>query len=252
VNVLRVEAAVANTEAQLAGIDGQIQKLRAQLAALMGVDSFATPIVPVQQGPLDLPPDPISPPPSIQAATSNLQSTQDKLEAAKRAMYPQLALIGGWNRNAIQWDQEAESTWQLNIVVKLNLWAGGAQTSAIDAAQAASLESHYHLKAAEDNLRAASQGALAQWQAQKAVLAAAESGLRAAAESARIEQDRFKNGLGSATDLIDAEAALASARASVTSALAAWWQADDALRYAYGTAPAAFADSDSTPSSLTL
>ncbi len=250
VSLLRVEAAVANTQAQIAGIEGQMQKLRAQLAALMGVDSFDAPIVSEGSGPHELPADPNRLPPSIQAAISTLQSTQNKLEAAKRAMYPQFSINGGWNHNAIQWDQQAVNTWQLNFGVKLNLWAGGAQKSAIDAAQAASLESHYHLSAAEDNLRAAKLGALALWRAQKAVLAAAEAGLFAATESARIEQDRFRNGLGSATDLIDAEAALANASASVASALAGWWQADDALRYTYGEAPAALSNNASTPASI--
>ncbi len=249
VSLLRVEAAVANIQSQMAGIEGQVQKLRAQLAAMMGVDTFDAPIVSDESGPNELPSDPNRPPPSIQAAISTLQSSQDKLNAAKRAMYPQFSLNGGWNRNSIQWDQQAVNTWQLNFGVKLNLWSGGAQKSAIDAAQAASLESSYHLKAAEDNLHAARLGALAQWRAQKAVWQAAKSGLRAAAESARIEQDRFKNGLGSASDLIDAEAALASARASVAGALAGWWQADDALRYAYGEAPAALHNNDSTPTS---
>lgn len=251
VNLLRVEASLASLNAQMAGIDGQIQKFRSQLAALIGVDRFDAPIELLVKGPSQIPRASKNPPPSILLAMSNVESAQDKVKAAQRAQYPQLSINGGWNRNAVQWNQQPVSTWQVSLGVKLNLWSGGAQKSAIDAAQASQLESSYRLSAAEKNLRAARDGALALWKAQEAAWRAAESGLRAAAESARIEQDRFKNGLGSATDLIDAESALASARANVANALAGWWQADDSLRYAYGEPPAAFRDVHSKFSSTT-
>lgn len=250
VNLLRVQAAAAAVQAQIAGVDGQDRKARAQLAALMGVPEFKAAVTMPDRGPSQLPANPDLPPPAIQAAQTALQASEDKVHAAQRAMLPQLAVTGGWNSNAIQWNTRPADTWQINLGVTLNLWSGGAQKSAIDAAQAKAIQSQQQLKAAQDNLRAARDGAVALWHAQDQSWRAAESGLRAAAESARIEQDRFKNGLGSATDLIDAEAALSSARASVASALSGWWQADDALRYAYGEPPAALQTTDLLSSSI--
>lgn len=238
-NLLRVQAAVAEVQASIANVQGQERRLRAQLAALMGVVDFSAPIEPPVAGPDALPADPNTVPPSMQAAQSAVLSSQAKVTAAQRAQYPQLAVNGGWNHNAIQWDSRAVDTWQVNLVVRLNLWSGGAQRSAIDAAQAAQNEAHQRLQGAQDSLRATREGAAAQWHAQDQACRAAQSGLLSAEESARIEQDRFRIGLGSATDLIDAEAALARARASVAGALSGWWQADDALRYAYGVAPLA-------------
>ncbi|MDY0146541.1 MAG: TolC family protein [Halothiobacillus sp.] len=249
VNLLRVQAAVAAVQAQIAGVDGQDRKARAQLAALMGVPEFKAAVPVPDSGPAQVPANPDLPAPAIQAAQSAFEASQDKVRAAERAMLPQFAVTGGWNHNAVQWNTQPVDTWQINLGVTLNLWSGGAQKSAIDAAQATAIQSQQQLKAAQDNLRAARDGAVALWSAQDQSWHAAESGLRAAAESARIEQDRFKNGLGSATDLIDAEAALAWARASVAGALSGWWQADDALRYAYGEPPAALQAVDSTSSS---
>jgi outer membrane protein TolC len=249
VNLLRVQAAVAAAQAQLASVDGQERKLRAQLAAVMGVPSFNAAVPAPGSGPSHFPANRDLLPPSIQAAQSALQASQDKVRSAQRAMLPQFAATGGWNRNAVHWDNRAIDTWQFNLGVTFNLWSGGAQTAAVDAAQAAVDQAQQQVQAAQDNLRAARDGALALWNSQDQSWRAAESGLGAAAESARIEQDRFKNGLGSATDLIDAEAALASARATVASALVGWWQADDALRYAYGEPPAALHTTNSTASS---
>jgi outer membrane protein TolC len=242
VSLLRVQSAVAETQSALANVEGQQQKLRAQLAALMGADAFAAPVTLPPAGPAALPVDPGTPTPAVLAAQDALAASQAKVRSAQRAQWPQTAITGGWNHNAVQWDQQPVDTWQINLAVRMNLWAGGGQKSAVDVAQATAEEAKDRLSAAEHALRAAREGAVAQWQAQAAALRAAQSGLDAARESARIEQDRFKNGLGSATELTDAEATLARARASVASALANWWQADDALRYAYGEPPLAYAE----------
>ena len=239
VNLLRVQAAVAEVQASIANAQGQEHRLRAQLAALMGVTNFSAPVEPPAAGPARFPADPSTVPPSLRAAQSAVLASQSKLAAAQRAQYPQLAVSGGWNHNAIQWDTRAVDTWQINFGLRLNLWSGGAQRSAVDATQAANNEASQRLRGARDSLRATREGAVAQWHAQDLVCRAARSGLRAAEEAARVERDRFRIGLGSATDLIDAEAALTRARASLAGALSGWWQADDALRYAYGEAPLA-------------
>jgi outer membrane protein TolC len=248
VNLLRVQAAVAAVQAQIAGVGGQERKVRAQLAALMGVPTFEAIVPAPDAGPAHFPRNPNVLPPSIKVAENALLASKDKVRSAQRAMLPQFAATANWNRNAVHWDNRPIDTWQLNLGVTFSLWSGGAQRGAIDAAQAAADQAQQQLRAAQDNLRAARDGAVALWNAQDQSWRAAESGLRAADESARIEQDRFRNGLGSATELVDAEAALASARASVAGALAGWWQADDALRYAYGEAPDALHDTNSIPS----
>jgi len=240
VYLLRVQAAAAEVRASLANVQGQQSKLRAQLAALMGVADFSAPTDTSGAGPSAFAANPNVTPPGVEAAQNALQASQSKVQAAQRAQYPQLVVTGGWNHNAIQWDTRPVDTWQIIVGVRLNLWSGGAQRSAIDAARAAEDEARQRLQGAEDNLRAAREGAMAQWNAQEQAYIAAESGLLAAEEGAHIEQDRFRVGLGSATELIDAEAALARARASVANALSGWWQADDALRYAYGEPPLAF------------
>lgn len=245
-SLLRVQAAVAEVQASKAGVEGLERKQRAQLAALMGAAEFVDPMTTPSAGPAAPPADPGDMPPSLHAAQDALLASQAKLTSAQRAQYPQLSVNGGWNHNAIQWDTRAVDTWQVNLALRMNLWAGGAQRSAVDAAQAVEDEAYQRLEGAQDNLHAAREGALAQWNAQQQSWRAALSGLAAAEESARIEQDRFRTGLGSAIDLIDAEAALARARASTAAAISGWWQADDALRYAYGLAPLAFQESHST------
>lgn len=249
VDLLRVQAAVAEVRASIAGTQGQQRKLRAQLAALMDAPEFTSHVEPPSSGPARLPVNPDGAPPSLQAAQSAVLASEARVSAARRAQYPQVVVNSGWNHNAIQWDSRAVDTWQIILGVRLNLWAGGAQRSAVSEAQAAEAEARERMRSTQGGLRAAREGAAAQWNAQEQTYRAAVSGLRSADESARIEQDRFRVGLGSATDLIAAEAALARARASVAGSLSGWWQADDALRYAYGEPPLALQLSLHTPDS---
>jgi outer membrane protein TolC len=242
VSLLRVQAAMAEMRAQLAVVDGETSKARAQLIALTGTEVLDIAVTASADRPCHPPSDTGASPPGLEAAKSALDAAQAKLLGAERAQYPQLALVGGWNRNAIQWDTRAVDTWQVNLVLRFNLWSGGERRNAIGAARAAETEARQRRRAAEEDLRAAREGAVAQWRAQEQSWSAATAGLTHAAENARIERNRFRNGLGSATDLVDAEAALTRARAGVTGALASWWQADDALRYTYGEPPAALSD----------
>lgn len=243
VSLLRVQAAMAEMQAQQALVDGEIRNARAKLIALTGGQVTDVAVAVSGDRPCRRPSDSGTAPPQLEAAQSAVDAAQAKLRGAERAQYPQLALVGGWNHNAIQWDTRAVDTWQVNLVLRLNIWSGGERRNAIGAARAAETEARQRRNAAEDDLQAARAGARAQWHAQQQSWRAARAGVAHAAETARIERDRFRNGLGSATDLVDAEAALARARADVTGALAGWWQADDALRYTYGDPPAALGDS---------
>ena len=248
VNLLRVQAAESAVQGQLAGVEGQEQHLRAQLAALMDLRGFQADIRPPASAPARLPDGNPQRAPLLAAAQSAAYAAAAREQAAHRAQWPQLALTGGWDHNAIQFDQRAVDTWQVMLVLKLNLWSGGAQRAAISVARASREEATDRARQAQLNLSAARAGATAAWHAQSRAYAAATAGLTAADESARIERDRFKVGLGSATDLIDAEAALAQARAGVANALAAWWEADDALRYTHGEAPLALTEVSHTSS----
>ncbi|MHB1799243.1 MAG: TolC family protein [Vulcanimicrobiaceae bacterium] len=249
VDLLRVQAAEAAVQSQLAGIEGQEQHLRAQLAALMDLPTFQAEIGPPASQPVKLPRGHLRASPMLAAAQSATEAAAASERSARRAQLPQLALTGGWDHNAIQFDRRAVDTWQVMLVLKLNLWSGGAQRAQIAAARAAHEEAADKTRQTELGLIAARVSAVTAWHAQSKAYLAANAGLEAARESARIERDRFKVGLGSATDLIDAEAALAQAQAAVANALAAWWEADDALRYAYGEPPAALQAADSTSSS---
>lgn len=237
VKLLRVQAAVAAVQGQLAGVEGREKHVRAQLAALMDLPSFDAKIQPSTFEPTRLPDGNPERAPLLAAAQSAADAATAREQVARRAQWPQLALTGGWDHNAIQFDRRAVDTWQVMLVLKFNLWSGGAQRAAISAARSVSEEAADRARQARLDLAAASEGAAAAWRAQSRAWLAATAGLAAADESARIERDRFKVGLGSATDLIDTEAALAQARASAANALAGWWEADDALRYTYGEVP---------------
>jgi outer membrane protein TolC len=239
---LRLEAALAEVRATRASVEGNIRTLRAQLAALMGETLIDGAIAPLTAPPAALPTNLSLPVPGVQAAQSALDASQNKLAAAKRSLLPHFFIDGSWDQNAIQGFHDPEHTWQINLGMKVNLWSGGAQISAIDAAQSAGIASRQKLRSAQLAMAAAREAALAQWQSEQQAYAAAQAGLDAALQSARIERENFRVGLSSATDLLDAEATLAQTQANLADTLARWWQADATLRYAYGEPPLAMTD----------
>ncbi len=223
---LRLEAALAEVRAARSGVEGNILKLRAQLAALMGQPRLDGAIAPLSTPPTTLPANRGLSTPGVQAARSALNVSQGMLASAQRSLLPQFFINGGWNQNAIQGFHDPVHTWQLTLGMKINLWSGGGQISAIDAAQSAEIAAGEKLRGARLALGAARDAAAAQWQTEQQTYAAAQAGLDAALQSARIERGNFRAGLSSATDLLDAEAALAQARAALTASLAGWWQAE--------------------------
>jgi outer membrane protein TolC len=238
--VLRIEAARAAAEASLAGVEGQQAKVRAELAALMNEPRFDAAIVPVTTAP-NWPMTAGAPPPALLAAQFGARAARAKAQAAWRAQLPQLAIVGGWDHNAAQFDHYPIQTWQVMALLRINLWSGGGQRAAIASARASADAAAQRADEASRNFEAARASAHAAWLAQQRAYAAAQAGVNAADSSARIERDRFRVGLGSVTELIDTEAARAQAHATLASTLAGWWSADDALRYANGEPPAAAA-----------
>lgn len=237
--LLRVESGVDEVRAGIAGVAGKIVSLKAELAALMGVQDWRGRITSLVK-----PPAPYSPAsgaaPFLHAAEQAATAAGDKVSAARRNLFPKFFLQGRWNKNGTLGFHNDFYTSEIQFGVKLNLWAGGGQVSAIDAAQAGRIKAEEKLRGARLKLAAIRVSAQARWHAEALVWRANKAALKAAIEAAHRAQGEFKVGLISATELLQAEAALARARAAVVTTLARWWEADDALRYAEGLPPQAF------------
>jgi len=133
-----------------------------------------------------------------------------------------------------------QNTWSVGAQVSWEFWDGGRRFANTDRVMANREVARQQYQRTLNRARAELQSARAAWHAASLQYQAATSGLKSARETERIQSDRFTSGRISAVDLIDAEAALARARADHISALANWWLADDQLHLALGKVPTAY------------
>jgi multidrug efflux system outer membrane protein len=247
VELLRIEAEIKSVEGLLAGLNGDEVRLRATLGALLNQVVFTDKIeilsvAPVDQLSSENGDESLKNRPDLMAATSITRAENENLKGAKREWLPNLSLRAETLRNQ-GYTAIGANTWSVGAQVSWQFWDGGRRFANSDRALANKEAARQQYQSTLNQARAELQSAMAGWQAASLQYQAATSGLKSATETERIQSDRFSNGRISAVDLIDAEAALARARADHTTALANWWLADDQLYLARGHAPSAYTQS---------
>ncbi len=247
VELLRIEAEIKSVEGLLAGLNGDEVRLRATLGALLNQGVFTDKIeilsvAPVDQLSSENGDESLKNRPDLMAANSITRAENENLKGAKREWLPNVSLRAETLRNQ-GYTAIGANTWSVGAQVSWQFWDGGRRFANSDRALANKEAARQQYQSTLNQARAELQSAMAGWQAASLQYQAATSGLKSATETERIQSDRFSSGRISAVDLIDAEAALARARADHTTALANWWLADDQLYLARGHAPSAYAQS---------
>jgi len=246
VELLRIEAEIKSVQGLLAGLNGDAVRLRAALGALLNQGVFAAAVESLTVAPPDrsMPQDgdhALQNRPDLLAANSITRAENENLKGAKREWLPNLSLRAETMRNQ-GYTASGANTWRVGAQLSWQFWDGGRRFANSDRAQANREVARLQYQRILNQARAELKSAQAGWQAASLQYQAATAGLKAASETERIQSDRFANGRISAVDLIDAEAALARARADHTTALANWWLADDQLYLSRGHAPSAYDD----------
>ncbi len=244
---MRIATDVAAVRGRLAEVEGKLAATRARLAALMDQDGFEEAVTPPQSPPPAMTvPDTLPARPDLVAADAETAAGAARERQARRSRWPRLALQATVQHND-SYDSGDGDLWQVVTSVQVPLWDGGQRRARVARAAAARRGAERKRAALRRQARSELVAARANWQAAQARTQAARAGLALAEETARVQADRFRAGRLSAADLVDAEAALAKARATYTSALTDWWSADDALQRALGRPPRAYSPQESTP-----
>lgn len=244
VELLRIRAAIKAVEGQLAGLAGDEERLRSALGALLNKTRYDVPVVAPKTHPSDEYLSRIKDAlgqrrPDVRAARNHVEAEDELLKKAEREWLPQLFLEAEAVRNQ-GFTAKGANIWSVSGQMRWQFWDGGRRFANTDRERARKEAARHELQSALNRAKAELLSAKAAWRAASLQYEAAIAGLESAREAERIQSDRFRNGRISATDLLDAEAALARARANYTSALANWWLADDELHLAYGDPPAAY------------
>jgi len=242
VELLRIKAEIKAVEGQLAMVDGDEARLRANLAALLNQDQYTKMILmgtntPNHQSIVN--DSTLTKRPDIQRAESLTGAQKESLKGAYRDWLPSLTIQADIFQSS-GYNGERDDDWSVIAQLDWELWDGGLRKAQINQASARKRAIKQQKILVANRAKAEFDAARAAWTAAQLQFYAGEAGLKAAIETETIQSDRYQNGRISSVDLLDAESALAQARANLSGALAAWWLADDQLHLAIGQEPSAY------------
>lgn len=242
-DVARVRTEVAATEAQALALDRRRAELETALAVLVGELPSGLSLAEGQWTetlpgvPAGLPSSMLARRPDIAAAQSSYQAAQARLGVAQTAWFPSLSLTataGGASPELSDLFKSSAGLWGLNALLNLPIFDGGRREAGVQnaAAQADEAAARYReqvllaFKDVEDQL-----SGLSLLAAQSRVQAQAVS---SAQRALALSDSRYRNGLVSQLELLDARRSELANRRQALQVRAAQYQSTVALIKALG------------------
>ncbi|MDQ0290299.1 TolC family protein [Oligosphaera ethanolica] len=157
-----------------------------------------------------------------QALLARVEAQRQQVRAARARRYPDLSFRASYGNSWDMEDSEANEVGELGVVVSMPLFSGGGISAAIAREQALLLAAEESLRESRLRIQVELQSALADIHSTHARYDVTSKSVQQAGESLRIEQEKYKQGKGSITDVLDAQSALLSLQTSCYAALADW------------------------------
>jgi len=244
VELLRIDAEIKSVEGAIAGLISDEIRIRSSIAALIDEISYTNRVSRLVNPPLNQHlsqniSNLVSKRPDVKAASSIMLASDKSLVGTKRAWLPKLAFKADTLHNEGVTAVGADN-WSVGLQLSWQFWDGGRRSADSAKAKANKIVANQNYQGMVNQARSELTSAQASWHSASQQYEAAVAGETSAVKTETIQSDRFAEGRLSAVDLIDAEAALARARADKVSALANWWLADDQLYLASGKPPSAY------------
>lgn len=242
-DVARVQAELAANEAEALALDRRRIELETALAVLVGEPASNFSLAPapwttaLPAVPAGLPSELLQRRPDLAAARSQLQAAQARVGVARAAWWPSLSLTaqgGGASSELSNLLKSGASTWGIGLLGALPIFDGGRREAGVNAAKAELDGSAIAfreqfllaLKDVEDQL-----GALTLLQAQGEASARA---VNAAGQALKLSDTRYRNGLVSQLELLDARRSELANRRTALQVRSAQYQATVGLIRALG------------------
>jgi outer membrane protein TolC len=239
-DVLRAEVAAQEAREEVIRTAGALAIARAQLLQALGLREGEYRAVE--------PPAPAAVRPGLDALLAEAQRRRPELAglqlqleaadagvaAARAERWPTLGLSAGY-QVATPESQMLFTYWSAGAYVSLPVLDGGRIKARCDGAAAGVVQAHAALETGRRQVEAEVRQARAGAEAADAQVVVAAKRLEQAEELHRLAQVRYEGGVGTATEVADAQASLARARAGMTRARAGQGIAEAALALAVGT-----------------
>lgn len=162
--------------------------------------------------------------PDLLAMSYRVQAAQASAKAVQGGWWPQIALTANYfysrpNQRFLPLQDEFKGTWEVGVAMQFDVWNWGSTLFQTEQAQSQVRQSEYTLAQMKDNASLeVKKYKLGVERATKRI-AVAQEAIDQAEENSRSTNEKYRNGLATSTDLLDASLAVLQARTSYAGAL---------------------------------
>ncbi len=161
--------------------------------------------------------------PELAAQRARLTAAQAHERAQRAARLPQASASAAYdlarpNARVLPLTDSWERTWSVGVGLSWNAFDGGRTSAAVAQARAQAQAQARQLEELERRVRLEVTQRVLELRSAEAALGVSERAQAAAAENTRVAADRYREGVGSSTDLLDAETGLLRAGLERTAA----------------------------------
>ncbi|RKY89875.1 hypothetical protein DRQ15_08605 [candidate division KSB1 bacterium] len=174
--------------------------------------------------------------PEIKAMHNNIKIARTAVAISKAAYYPSIFLAANYSyrRPDRQYNPKFYTTWTISLVAQLNLFDWGQTAFQIEQAQSQLQQTEHAMKQLQDGIvLQITQTYLSLLEAKEKV-ETTKINIQQAQENYRVTNEKFKQGLVSNTELLDANTLLTQAKTEYINALADYRIAYANLMHAIG------------------
>lgn len=235
-DVLQAQVALASSRQQVLAREGEENNAWLELNYLTGRPAEARGKLVAEPPPPAAPePDiaPVDKRPDLQAQAERVSRAREELRQIKGSFWPELYAHLGADYVENSFVQE-QTIYSATLGVRFTLYDGSARDARLRQAQETLHKERQHLNDLQKRARLTEQTARNDARVAAQQINVAQTTIRQAEENLRINQDRYREQVGTATEVLDAETLLTQARTDLARSQFNYQVAVARIRYAAG------------------
>jgi len=162
--------------------------------------------------------------PELKSADYRIKASEASVTAAQSSWYPQISLIADYqysrpNARIFPSVDEFKGTWDAGVNVSLNVWNWLTTAHQTDQAKAQLSQSIDAFGTIKDNITLEVTQDYLNFNQAKKKIEISELGQKQAQENMRVTEEKFRSGMALSSDVVDAEAALITAKVNYSNSV---------------------------------
>lgn len=171
--------------------------------------------------------------PELQQLDATLKAAEENIKYVKADKKPDLALTGNYQWKGSEF-VPSKNSWDVSLVSTFNLWDGGIINNQVKQAEEKAAQAQIQVDQARQDIALEVRQAYLNIQEAKEALATAKKTVEQAKEGLKIAEVRYKAGMGTSVERLDAQLALTQAETNYVQALYSYNLAKAQLEKATG------------------